>query len=321
MKFDLTGLAEVARQVASGGEPLLVPLSKIKLDPQQPRKHFDEAALQELAASIGVSGVLQPISLRPDPTAPGEYIINYGERRYRAATIAGLAEIPAWVHTKLTGYDQVVENLHRADLSPMEVALFIQERLAAGDKKGDIARRLGKNGSFVTEHLALVEAPACVEQAYANGVTSARTLYELRTLWDEFPAQVEAWAASGTAITRPALAALAAAFRHDEKADDGAHPPMRGCDCAECSAYFAGKDRAPADGLIYAATSQRAFRHDEKKGRTAPTPATPVASVIVVEHNGRRGTLQPTSMVRIMYNGGTEEVEVALSEVVVRALK
>jgi ParB family chromosome partitioning protein len=292
MKFDLTGLAEVARQVASGGEPLRVPLNKIKLDPQQPRKHFDEAALQELAASVGVAGVLQPISLRPDPAAPGEYIINYGERRYRAATIAGLAEIPAWVHTKLTGYDQVIENLHRADLSPMEVALFIQERLAAGDKKGDIARRLGKKGSFVTEHLALVEAPACVEQAYANGVTSARTLYELRTLWDEFPAQVDAWAASGAAITRQALAALASAFRHDEKAGDGPPP----------------------------ATVQRAVRHDEKKGGRAP-PVAAVASVIVVEHNGRRGTLQPTSMVRIMYDGATEAVEVPLSEVVLRALQ
>jgi hypothetical protein len=102
--------------------------------------------------------VLQPISLRPDPAAPDEYIINYGERRYRAPTLSGLAEIPAWVHTKLTGYDQVIENLHRADRSPMEVALFIQERLAAGDKKGKIARRLGKKGSFVTEHQALVEA-------------------------------------------------------------------------------------------------------------------------------------------------------------------
>jgi ParB family chromosome partitioning protein len=120
MNLDLTGLAEIERPTT--GEPLLVPLEFISCDPGQPRQYIDEPALHELAKSIRAIGVVQPISVRPDPSADGRYIINYGERRYRAAAIAGLSAIPAFIHKTPSSYTQVAENLHRADLSPMEIA-------------------------------------------------------------------------------------------------------------------------------------------------------------------------------------------------------
>lgn len=215
MNLDLTGLAEVAGPAA--GEPLMVPLDAIDRDNGQPRQHFDEAALQELADSIRAEGVVQPISVKPSPDAPGRYIINYGERRFRAAMIAGLQAIPAFVHRAPDSYTQVTENLHRADLSPMEMALFIRRRMDAGERRSAIAARLGYKKSYVTEHLALLESPACVERAYANGVVSARTLYDLRRLHDEFPEQVDAWCASGVEVTRETIVAFAQRVRHDEQ--------------------------------------------------------------------------------------------------------
>jgi ParB family chromosome partitioning protein len=214
MNLDLTGLAELAKPAA--GEPMMVPLNAISRDPDQPRKHFDEARLQELAESIRAIGVVQPISVRPDPAAPGRYIINYGERRCRASLIAGLQAIPAFLHKTPDNYKQVAENLHRDDLSPMEIALFIKRRLDAGEKKNEIAARLGHKNGYVTEHLALLEAPPCIEKAYANGATSARTLYDLRRLYDEFPQEVDTWCASGVEVTRDSVAALVQKFRRDE---------------------------------------------------------------------------------------------------------
>lgn len=215
MNLDLTGLADIAPSAA--GEPLMVPLDAVDCDPNQPRQYFDEHSLQELADSIRAIGVVQPISVRPDSAAPGRYIINYGERRYRAALSAGLRTIPAFVHRTPDSYTQVAENLHRADLSPMEMALFIRKRLDAGEKRAEIAARLGYKKSYVTEHLALLESPACIEKAYANGVTSARTLYDLRRLHDEFPLRVDAWCATGAEVTRESVAALAERVRHDEQ--------------------------------------------------------------------------------------------------------
>lgn len=217
MNLDLTGLAEVTRP--SAGEPLMLSLDLISRDTNQPRKYFDDEKLKELAESIRAIGVVQPISVRPDPNAPGRYIINYGERRFLASLIAGLVNIPVFVHKAPDDYTQVAENLHRADLSPMEIAVFIKRRLDAGEKKYEIAEKLGYKNGYVTEHLALLEAPPCVEMAYANGATSARTLYDLRRLHDEYPREVDAWCASGVEVTRDTVAALVQKFRRDEILD------------------------------------------------------------------------------------------------------
>jgi len=314
MNLDLTGLAEITQPAA--GEPLMLPLDLISCDPNQPRKHFDESALTELAESIRAIGVVQPVSVRPDPFVSGRYIINYGERRYRASLAAGMGTIPVFVHKAPDDYRQVAENLHRADLSPMEMALFIKRRLDAGEKKNEIAAKLGYKNGYVTEHLALLEAPPCVEKAYANGATSARTLYDLRRLHDEFPQEVDAWCASGVEVTRDTVATLVQKFRRDEISDDA-----RGVQVSPATKAAHGVQVQPS-AKDEAATAQEAGtvpttpRHDKRAAMAAPARQAAARLFVKVVHDGRKATVADESIVLIRYDdGGTAEV--SLSKTVV----
>ena len=178
------------------GKPLDIPLADIEEDPDQPRKEFTPEAMQEMTDSIRARGVKTPVSVRTHPSKPGKWMLNYGARRYRGSHAAGRMTIPAFVDESHDDYDQVIENIQRDDLKPMELALFIKKRLDAGDQKKAIAKNLGKDGAIITQHLALIDPPACIEDAYSNGkCTSPKTLYELRGLHEKFPEQVEAWCA------------------------------------------------------------------------------------------------------------------------------
>ncbi|ESQ92539.1 KorB domain-containing protein [Asticcacaulis benevestitus] len=107
-------------------------------------------------------------------------------------------------------YDQVIENLQRDDLKPLELANFIRGKLKSGDKKAHIARQLGIDASTVTQHLALIDPPACLEAVYTSGrCQSPKTLYDLRTLHESHPEAVIAWCATSTEITRRTVAGLA----------------------------------------------------------------------------------------------------------------
>lgn len=312
MNLDLTGLAEIAQPAA--GEPLMLPLGSISCDPNQPRKRFDETALQELAESIRAIGIVQPISVRPDPATPGRYIINYGERRYRASMVAGVQTIPVFVHKAPDDYRQVAENLHRADLSPMEMALFIKRRLDAGEKKNEIAAKLGYKNGYVTEHLALLEAPPCVEKAYANGATSARTLYDLRRLHDEFPEQVDAWCSSGVEVTRDTVEALTQKFRRDEILVDApeSHGPPGAHAADDIQMSTSPRTETATGPSSETHTPSAALRHN-KHVVNRPHASQPSARLLIrVEHGGRGATVQEESVVLIRYDdGGTAEVPLA----------
>jgi len=204
------------------GRPPEMPLTKIVRDPQNPRPPLhlrtpDEQQQQiDLNENIRQRGVKSPISLRPHPSEPDTWVINHGHCRYDAAEAAGLATIPYFVDPNFDSYDQVAENLHRCDLSIWAIAGFIKRKLDEGQSKTEIAHRLGKDGlNYVTEHLALVDAPGCVHQAYACAVRSPRTLYDLRRAHDEFPEQVDAWCLGGARITRDTIRELLDKLRHD----------------------------------------------------------------------------------------------------------
>jgi ParB family chromosome partitioning protein len=334
MKLDLTGLADVDRPAT--GEPLMVPLGVISCDQDQPRRYIDEPALHELAESIRAIGVVQPISLCPDPGAAGRYIINYGERRFRAAAIAGLDTIPAFVHRTPNSYTQVAENLHRADLSPMEIALFIQLRLDDGEMKHEIAAKLGYKKSYVTEHLALLESPACVEKAYANGVASARTLYDLRRLHEEFPKQVDDWIASGVEVTRESILAFGQKVRHDELARDLATvprhlnvvspeatsailpPPAPGSDLSVASHPVPSSAvRTYASPELDSVGSPSRYASHERTAVPTDAKRPPRRLRIKVNYGGRSAMIDETSVVRIRYDdGGVAEVRLADTVVV-----
>lgn len=219
----LTALKQAGKATQpADGRPPEMPLTKIVRDPENPRPPFhlrtpDEQQQQhELNENVRQRGVKSPISLRPHPSEPDTWVINHGHCRYDAAAAAGFATIPYFVDPNFDSYDQIAENLQRSDLSIWAVAGFIKRKLDEGQSKTEIAQRLGKEGlNYVTEHLALVDAPGCVHQAYANAVRSPRTLYDLRRAHDEFPEQVDAWCQSGARITRDAIKELLDGLRHD----------------------------------------------------------------------------------------------------------
>jgi ParB family chromosome partitioning protein len=332
MNLDLTGLAEIERPTA--GEPLMVPLDLISCDPGQPRQRIDEQALHELADSIRAIGIVQPISVRPDSSGDGRYIINYGERRYRAALIAGLSSIPAFVHKTPSSYTQVAENLHRADLSPMEIALFIQRRLDDGEKKYEVAAKLGYKKSYVTEHLALLESPVCVEKAYASGVASARTLYDLRRLHEEFPQQVDAWIASSPEVTREAIVAFGQKVRHDELAAGTAtvslsstgtlHQSRQALSLTPASVLSTAAD--PETGVVVktdaspdlgSASPSSHPAHHERLDSPADVKRPTRKLRVKVNYEGRSALIDEDSVVRIRYeDGGMAEVRLAEAIVV-----
>ena len=117
--------------VNTEGAYVEIALDLIDEDIKQPRKHFDEKSLQEMAETIKTRGVKSPISVRPGQIE-GRYIINHGARRFRASKLAGRETIPAFVDNDYTMDDQVIENLQRDNLTAREIADFIGIKLSLG---------------------------------------------------------------------------------------------------------------------------------------------------------------------------------------------
>ncbi|HDR0678882.1 TPA: ParB/RepB/Spo0J family partition protein, partial [Pasteurella multocida] len=169
-------------------------LSSIIEDSEQPRIVFSEDSLNELAESIKERGVKSPISVRPHPTEPGKYIINHGARRYRASLIAGKNTIPAFIDTNYDLYDQAVENIQRENLTAREIAMLIERALKKGLSKSDIAKKLGKSNSYVSQYAGLNNlaepVAALLNQGRCEDVT---LLANLNTQFKKTPEAVEEW--------------------------------------------------------------------------------------------------------------------------------
>ncbi|MBH0202615.1 MAG: ParB/RepB/Spo0J family partition protein [Nitrospira sp.] len=218
------------------GRPLQISVKDIDEDPGQPRQEFDAESMEELEQSVRLHGVKTPISIRPHPTEQKRWILNFGARRLRASKAVGKATIPAFVDRSHTDYQQVIENLQREDLKPRELAMFIKRKMDEGEKQAQIAEILGVNRSMVTNHLALIDPPACIEEIYTSGkCSSAKTLYDLRNLHKEFPKEVDRWCAADHEITRATVSALSAKLRGSQKQkvassknEQGSEKPMLG---------------------------------------------------------------------------------------------
>jgi len=153
-----------------GGGPTKLPIDQIHADRANPRRSFDEAALEELAASLKHQGVLQPILVRKDGRG---YRIIAGERRWRAAQKAGLTELPVIIReaTDAEAYElALVENIQRADLNPLEEAeayrRLVEERKLTQEQ---VADRVGKDRSSVANSLRLLHLPNEVKQLVVEG--------------------------------------------------------------------------------------------------------------------------------------------------------
>lgn len=152
-----------------------VPVSNISPNPQQPRKQFDDEQLEDLASSIREHGIIQPLILIQGSSS-NRYALIAGERRLRAAKLAGLTEVPAIVRT-VTEQEQlefaIIENVQREDLNPLERARAYQSLLESFSlTHDDIARRVGKSRVSVTNTLRLLNLPAVAQEALLNGEVS-----------------------------------------------------------------------------------------------------------------------------------------------------
>ena len=153
-----------------------LPLREIEPDPDQPRKNFDEEALAALSASIAENGLLQPIAVRPKKAGPG-YIIIAGERRWRAARMAGLEEVPVLVKEvtdEQAAALALIENLQREDLDPIEVAEGCRQLIDRyGLTQEEAANRLVKSRSAIANSMRLLTLPEPVREQVRTGAISA----------------------------------------------------------------------------------------------------------------------------------------------------
>lgn len=147
-----------------------IELSKISVNPNQPRREFDEVALQELSDSIKEIGIIQPITLRK--LSDDEYQIIAGERRYRASLKAGLAQIPAYIRTaddENVMEMALIENIQREDLNSVEIALAYQHLIEQYNLTQErLSERVGKKRTTIANYLRLLKLPAQIQMALQN---------------------------------------------------------------------------------------------------------------------------------------------------------
>lgn len=204
MTLPLDGLDLLnAPAILTAGAPLQLPLDLIDEDPDQPRKDFDQVTLAELTDSVKARGVLQAISVRRHPVMPDRWMVNFGARRLRASRLAGKPTIPAYVDNAMDSYDQVIENEQRENLSPLELALFVQKKLRSGTRASEIARTLGKSRGYLTFIGALIDPPAWLLDLYRSGrCRGISELYELRKLHELQPQAVAQWIEGRAHVSR-----------------------------------------------------------------------------------------------------------------------
>ena len=175
---------EVVEQVTQTAR---ISLEDIKINPKQPRRDFDEQALQELAASIKLHDIIQPLTV--SKLANGKYQLIAGERRFRASKIAGLKDVPAYVrqaNDKQLLELALLENLQREDLNAVEIAMSYKRMMdELGYTQEQVAESMGKERSTVTNYIRLLKLPPDIQLAVRNGSLSmghARALVNIDTI-------------------------------------------------------------------------------------------------------------------------------------------
>jgi ParB family chromosome partitioning protein len=165
-------------QESGPGSPLVqIPVEQLRPNPHQPRRHFDEESLTALAQSIGAHGLLAPIIVRRDPSDRASYEIITGERRWRAARLAGLRSIASIVRDAQAGEAielAIIENVQRTDLNAIEEAAGYRQLLEEhGYTQEALAKRIGKSRPAVANALRLLTLPDSVQALVRDGKLSA----------------------------------------------------------------------------------------------------------------------------------------------------
>jgi ParB family chromosome partitioning protein len=177
----LSALLGEAEEITHAVDPAAgvrdIPIELIHANPDQPRRHFAEAELAELAESIRDKGVLQPVLLRPSKRAEGEYEIVAGERRWRASQRAGLQTLPALIRSLADAEAfeiAIIENVQREDLNPIEEARAYSALMGVMQiTQEEAAKRVGKSRSHVANTMRLMQLPEAVQDHVIEGRLSA----------------------------------------------------------------------------------------------------------------------------------------------------
>ncbi|GHV78966.1 chromosome partitioning protein ParB [Spirochaetia bacterium] len=163
--------SDAGTALKSPGTIYNIPLDKLKANPGQPRKRFEDESLQELADSIREQGIIQPLIV--EDAGDGTWIIVAGERRSRAALLAGLTEVPVIIRTYSDEKRlevSLIENVQRADLNPMEEASAYRALIElTGLSQDEVAAKVGKNRSTVANALRLIKLPPAARSALEKG--------------------------------------------------------------------------------------------------------------------------------------------------------
>ncbi len=316
----LAGMGDLSALLAgpeavNGGRPLDLPMELIDEDPNQPRTEdnpgFADESLDELAASIRLRGVKTPISVRENPNAPGRYIINHGARRFRGSKRADMPTIPGFIDNDYNEADQVVENLQRNELTAREIADYIGRELAKGIKKGEIAKAISKSPAFVTQHVALLDLPDPIADAFNTGrVKDVTVVNELVTAFKTKPQEVKDWLGDeNQEVTRGSVKLLREFLdekrKHETPDDD----------------ELGDKREAGAPG-----GSGEKGSSGDPKGPAAPDPDKLKKAIIQVQHNERPARLilnrRPPAegFAWLKYDDDGQEFEANLSSVTLIAL-
>ncbi len=299
MALDLSMLEAAT---TASAKALVVKIDRLIEDADRPRSEFE--ALDDFAADIKQRGILQPIIVRP--LTHGVYKILFGARRYRAARLAKLSEVPIIISEDTRqhdGYAQVAENRQRKDLTPLEEAAFIEKRLSIGDKHSDIAEKLGVSRPVFTTLCALIKPPAFLLELYHSGkCRKPDLLYRLRKLHQDHGDTVSKAALAAPEITRPFLDALSQSIQSESI--PAAQPPKPGT--AEPQIDAQPKiEGGPVQGL-----SSPKVRYN----------------VLVISHKGRQANVilnrqaSAVGLGWIKYLDGDGECEVVLNECTLEAL-
>ncbi|MBQ4617131.1 MAG: ParB/RepB/Spo0J family partition protein [Clostridia bacterium] len=202
-----------------GSKTVSLRLVDVVPNPDQPRHRFEDDALEELAASVGKHGILQPLLVRP--MADGSYQIVAGERRWRAARMAGLSEVPVVIRElsdRETAELALIENLQREDLNPMEEALGYQHLIEQYDlTQEQVATAVNKSRPAVANAMRLLKLPASVSQMVSEGTLSAGHARALLALEDETAMHTAAKICIEQDLSVRAAEALVKAHKADQK--------------------------------------------------------------------------------------------------------
>jgi ParB family chromosome partitioning protein len=263
------------------GKPIMVDLNLIDEDPQQPRTAenpgFAPESIAELAASFGLNGPKSPLSLRDNPDATGRYIVNHGARRYRACGVKGLTQAPAIIDNDHNEDDQVIENVQREDMTPREIAAYIDRKMKKGFKKKQIADLIGKSPSFITQHAALLDLPEPIAKVFNSGRANDVTVVsELVTAYKKNPKEVGAWLEDENQEVTRGEVKLLREFLDDKRASEQSD-----------------RDGETVD-LMSGKTDNEAINEDQGKDAKKEKEVDPEKlkkAIIQVEHDGRPARL------------------------------